>query len=168
MGDDNREVKTGQQINPNRFAKPEIRTVYSEGDGEGDRLQLRLSSVSEQDQQTVQIRRTGQRRIRARPLRLPGPGRENASVQLQFTPGTRIPVAESRDPGRTERRRRHISHDRREEPVTEDHLHVTRFPSSFPLSTLQNPPTRLSFNHSKYGTRHGLSPTSRSRNGWKE
>lgn len=53
-----------------------------------------------QDEQAVQIRREGLRRKRPRPLRVLGRRRENASVQLQFASGTRVPSAKNRNPGR--------------------------------------------------------------------
>jgi len=43
-----------------------------------------------QDEQTVQIRREGLHRKRPRPLRVLGQRRQNANVQLQFAPGTRV------------------------------------------------------------------------------
>lgn len=55
-------------------------------------------NVSKQVQQTVQVRRKGQRRKRPRPLRISGQRRKNASVQLQFASRTRVSRAKSRSP----------------------------------------------------------------------
>lgn len=51
-----------------------------------------------QDEPTIPIRREGQRRERARPLWILGPGRKNASLQLQLSPGTRVSRGKSRIP----------------------------------------------------------------------